>query len=64
MNNKDLKLKGETRRFTAYLPSALLLRLKIRAAHADTSATALTRRYITEGLDRDEKPAGGLTDGS
>lgn len=54
MTDTDTKRKGDVKRVTFYLPSALHRRLRVRAAQADTSGTALAKRYIEDGLDRDE----------
>jgi plasmid stability protein len=54
MDTQATQLKGDTKRVTFYLPTALHRRLKVRAAQRDTSATALAARFIDEGLRRDE----------
>lgn len=59
MARKQKAPRGDTKRVTFYLPSALHRRLRVLAATTDTKATELARRYITEGLDADERAQAG-----
>lgn len=55
MTDTTTRLRGDVKRFTLYLSSALHKRLRIAAVEADTSASKLAESLIAEGLDRNER---------